>query len=65
MYKNVQITRQKGFSEFNLLTYKKRAGIAAMFPDYKSGSYNLEGSKANIARLTNLILLIAIADQDC
>ncbi len=33
----------------------------AMFRDYKSGGYNLEGSKANILRLTNLILLIAIA----
>ena len=41
--------------------YKKRAGIEAMFRDYKSGGYNLEGSKANILRLTNLILLIAIA----
>ncbi|MDJ0636364.1 MAG: IS4 family transposase [Xenococcaceae cyanobacterium MO_188.B29] len=40
--------------------YKKRAGIEAMFRDYKSGGYNLEGSKANIIRLTNLILLIAI-----
>ena len=41
--------------------YKKRAGIEAMFRDYKSGGYNLEGSKANVVRLTNLILLIAIA----
>lgn len=32
-----------------------------MFRDYKTGGYNLEGSKANILRLTNLILLIAIA----
>ncbi len=41
--------------------YKKRAGIEAMFRDYKSGGYNLEGSKANVVRLTNLILLISIA----
>jgi hypothetical protein len=41
--------------------YKMRGGIEAMFRDYKSGGYNLEGSKANIHRLTNLILLIAIA----
>ena len=91
LYKNVQITKQKGFGRFNLLTYKKRnyrhhqaeeswliitnlddpnqviklykkrAGIEAMFRDYKTGGYNLEGSKANILRLTNLILLIAIA----
>ena len=40
---------------------KMRGGIEAMFRDYKSGGYNLEGSKANIHRLTNLILLIAIA----
>jgi hypothetical protein len=41
--------------------YKKRYAIEAMFRDYKSGGYNLEGSKANVLRLTNLILLIAIA----
>lgn len=41
--------------------YKMRGGIEAMFRDYKSGGYNLEGSKANTHRLTNLILLIAIA----
>ena len=33
----------------------------AMFRDCKSGGYNLEGSQANEQRLTNLILLIAIA----
>ncbi len=27
----------------------------AMFRDYKSGGYNLEGSRANLVRLTNLI----------
>ena len=32
----------------------------AMFRDYKSGGYNLEGSQANLVRLTNLILLIAV-----
>ncbi|MDJ0599256.1 MAG: IS4 family transposase [Crocosphaera sp.] len=41
--------------------YKMRGGIEAMFRDYKTGGYNLEGSKANTTRLTNLILLIAIA----
>ncbi len=41
--------------------YKKRAGIESMFRDYKSGGYNLEGSRANLVRLTNLILLIAMA----
>ncbi len=32
-----------------------------MFKDCKSGGYNLEGSRANNQRLTNLILLIALA----
>jgi hypothetical protein len=32
-----------------------------MFRDCKSGGYNLEGSQANSPRLTNLILLIALA----
>lgn len=36
-------------------------GIEAMFKDCKTGGYNLEGSRANTQRLTNLILLIAIA----
>ena len=35
-----------------------------MFRDYKSGGYNLEGSTAKILRLTNLILLIALAATD-
>jgi len=32
-----------------------------MFKDCKSGGYNLEGSKANIERLTRLVLLIMLA----
>ena len=32
-----------------------------MFKDCKTGGYNLEGTKANITRLTRIILLIAIA----
>ena len=40
--------------------YKKRMGIEIMFKDYKKGGYNLEESKANEQRLTNLILLITI-----
>jgi len=32
-----------------------------MFKDCKSGGYNLEESKASVERLTNLVLLIAIA----
>ena len=41
--------------------YSQRMGIEAMFRDCKSGGYNLEGTKANEQRLTNLILLVAIA----
>ncbi|MGD1704862.1 transposase [Dapis sp. BLCC M229] len=41
--------------------YRSRMGIEAMFKDCKTGGYNLEGSRANTQRLTNLILLIAIA----
>ncbi|WP_293063275.1 hypothetical protein [Okeania sp. SIO2B3] len=32
-----------------------------MFKDCQTGGYNLEGSQGNTQRLTNLILLIAIA----
>ncbi len=42
--------------------FASRSGIEAMFRDCKSGGYNLEGSQANPQRLTNLVLLIAIAD---
>jgi len=41
--------------------FASRGGIEAMFRDCKSGGYNLEGTKAKQQRLTNLILLIAIA----
>jgi hypothetical protein len=41
--------------------YQKRMGIEAMFKDCKIGGYNLEGSKASVKRLTNLVLLCAIA----
>ena len=41
--------------------FASRGGIEAMFRDCKSGGLTLEGSQANPQRLTNLILLIAIA----
>lgn len=41
--------------------YSKRMGIETMFKDYKSGGYNLEGSKAKKQRLCSLLLLIAIS----
>lgn len=44
-----------------ITAYQHRMGIEMMFRDCKSGGYNLEESKANPARLINLILLIAIA----
>ncbi len=87
----INITKNKGFGNFNLagywkrkyknkvekepwylLTnldsleevikiYRQRMGIEAMFKDCKSGGYNLEESRASTQRLTNLILLIALA----
>ncbi len=44
-----------------LKVYSQRSGIEAMFKDCQTGGYNLEGTKANTQRLTNLVLLIAIA----
>ncbi len=44
-----------------LKVYQARSGIEAMFKDCKSGGYNLEDSKASVERLTNLVLLMAIA----
>jgi hypothetical protein len=40
-----------------LKIYRSIMGIEAMFKDCKTGGYNLEGSKANVQGLTNLILL--------
>ncbi|MEM6402205.1 MAG: hypothetical protein AAF757_18575 [Cyanobacteria bacterium P01_D01_bin.116] len=40
-------------------TYRHRMGIEAMFKDCKTGGYNLEETKANTHRLTNLILLMS------
>jgi hypothetical protein len=41
--------------------FASRGGIEALFRDCKSGGYNLERSQASAQRLTNLVLLIAIA----
>ena len=38
--------------------YRSIMGIEVMFKDCKTGGYNLEGSKANVQGLTNLILLL-------
>ncbi len=44
-----------------LKIYRSRMGIEAMLSDCQTGGDNLERSQANVQRLTNLILLIAIA----
>ena len=44
-----------------LKIYWSRMGIEAMLSDCKTGGYNLDGTQANTQRLTNLVLLIAIA----
>ena len=54
------LTNLDDFEEV-IKTYRHRMGIEAMFKDCKTGGYNLEGTKANNHRLTNIILLIAIA----
>ncbi len=44
-----------------LNAYQKRFGIEEMFRDFKSGGYNLEGTKVSDRRLMTLILLITLA----
>ncbi len=44
-----------------LKVYGKRYGIEALFKDCKTGGYNLEDSRANKQRLTNIILLISLS----
>ena len=44
-----------------IAAYQKRCGIECMFKDCKSGGYNLEGCHAIEARLSAIVLLIAIA----
>ena len=43
-----------------IAAYKKRMGIEEMFPDCKTGGYNLEGSGLRGDRLVKIILLMAI-----
>jgi hypothetical protein len=47
--------------ELAIAAYKRRFNIEEMFRDFKSGGYNLEGTKVSNKRLISLILLIAIA----
>ena len=45
----------------SLNAYQKRFGIEEMFRDFKSGGYNLEGTKVSDKRLMTLILLVTLA----
>ncbi len=45
----------------SLDAYQKRFGIEEMFRDFKTGGYNLEGTKVEEKRLISLILLITLA----
>jgi Transposase DDE domain len=47
--------------ESAIRSYQKRFGIEEMFRDFKSGGYDLEGTKVTDERLIGLVLLIAIA----
>lgn len=47
--------------EAAIIAYKKRFGIEEMFKDFKSGGYNLEGTKVSSHRLISLILIIVFA----
>ena len=44
-----------------IFAYEKRFGIEEMFRDFKSGGYNLEGTKVEEKRLMTLILLMTLA----
>ena len=44
-----------------ITAYQQRSGIECMFKDYKSGGYNLEECYVSEARLSAIVLLIAIA----
>lgn len=45
----------------SLKAYQQRFGIEEMFRDFKSGGYNLEGTKVSDKRLMTLLLLITLA----
>ncbi len=51
------LTNIESLDEF-LKISRSRMGIEVIFKDCKTGGYNLEGSKANVQGLTNLILLL-------
>ncbi len=50
---------RRGF--LGVKTEQERFGIEEMFRDFKSGGYNLEGTKVSDKRLMTLILLVTLA----
>jgi hypothetical protein len=50
-----------GSLEQAITAYKKRFGIEEMFRDFKTGGYNLEGTKVTGDRLISLLILMSIA----
>jgi hypothetical protein len=47
--------------EMAIQAYQRRFDIEEMFRDFKSGGYNLEGSKLSIEYLSKLLIIVAIA----
>lgn len=47
--------------ETAILAYQKRFGIEEMFRDFKTGGYNLEGSKLGAEQLSKLLIVVSIA----
>jgi Transposase DDE domain len=50
-----------GDIETAILAYQKRFGIEEMFRDFKTGGYNLEGSKLAAEQLSKLLIVVSIA----
>jgi hypothetical protein len=50
-----------GDVETAILAYQKRFGIEEMFRDFKTGGYNLEGSKLGTEQLSKLLIVVSIA----
>jgi hypothetical protein len=50
-----------GDVETAILAYQKRFGIEEMFRDFKTGGYNLEGSKLAAEQLSKLLIVVSIA----
>jgi hypothetical protein len=50
-----------GNVETAISAYQKRFGIEEMFRDFKTGGYNLEGSKLEAEQLSKLLIVVSIA----